>query len=80
MFSVEEVDPDAYQKLRDCVFSSDIIVCDKVPSGAEQNGAKMINPLGGTAHQVDGADRLVCRSVFHCNLVKAASVGTFVSS
>ncbi|CAN0569515.1 unnamed protein product [Ectocarpus sp. 12 AP-2014] len=46
----------AYQKLLDCVFSADVNVCDQVPSGASVRGAKMINPLGGTAHQVDGAD------------------------
>ncbi|CAM9244255.1 unnamed protein product [Ectocarpus sp. 13 AM-2016] len=46
----------SYQKLLDCVFSADVNVCDQVPSGASIRGAKMINPLGGTAHQVDGAD------------------------
>ncbi len=52
------VHPQAYEKLLDCVFSADINVCDKVPSGAGRSGgAKMINPLGGTAHQIDGADR-----------------------
>ena len=49
----------AYEKLLDCAFSADINVCDKVPSGAKKGGAKMINPLGGTAHQIDGADRWV---------------------
>ena len=49
--------PGAYEKLLDCAFSADINVCDKVPSGAAKNGRKMINPLGGTAHQIDGADR-----------------------
>eukprot|EP00752_Nemacystus_decipiens_P009700 g8663.t1 len=48
--------PGAYEKLLDCAFSADINVCDKVPSGAAKDGAKMINPLGGTAHQIDGAD------------------------
>lgn len=52
------VHPEAYEKLLDCVFSADITVCDKVPSGAGRSGgAKLINPLGGTAHQIDGADR-----------------------
>eukprot|EP00904_Undaria_pinnatifida_P000009 jgi/Undpi1/10008/HiC_scaffold_28.g12462.m1 len=52
-----QVDPAAYQKLLDCVFTSDINVCDDVPSGAGRpGGAKLTNPLGGTAHQVDGAD------------------------
>eukprot|EP00903_Cladosiphon_okamuranus_P014557 g13503.t1 len=50
------VDAAAYEKLLDCAFSADINVCDKVPSGARMDGAKMINPLGGTAHQIDGAD------------------------
>ncbi|CAM9447814.1 unnamed protein product, partial [Pylaiella littoralis] len=50
------VEPSAYQKLLDCAFSADINVCDQVPSGAASKGAKMINPLGGTAHQIDGAD------------------------
>ncbi|CAN0515195.1 unnamed protein product, partial [Scytosiphon promiscuus] len=46
-----------YQKLLDCVFSSDINVCENVPSGGGRSGgAKLTNPLGGTAHQVDGAD------------------------
>eukprot|EP00904_Undaria_pinnatifida_P000014 jgi/Undpi1/10012/HiC_scaffold_28.g12466.m1 len=52
-----QVDPAAYQKLLDCVLTSDINVCDDVPSGAGRpGGAKLTNPLGGTAHQVDGAD------------------------
>lgn len=51
---------EAYEKLRDCAFTSDINVCDEVPSGSgSPGGAKLINPLGGTAHQVDGADRWV---------------------
>ena len=50
-----------YQKLLDCVFSSDINVCEDVPSGGgRKGGAKLTNPLGGTAHQVDGADRCEC--------------------
>ena len=56
--------PGAYEKLLDCAFSADINVCDKVPSGAAKDGAKMINPLGGTAHQIDGADRWVLQQ-FH---------------
>lgn len=53
-----QVDPDAYRKLLECVFSSDINVCEKVPSGAGgEGGAKLTNPLGGAPHQVDGADR-----------------------
>ncbi|CAN0536649.1 unnamed protein product, partial [Scytosiphon promiscuus] len=44
-------------KLRECVLKSDINVCDNVPSGAGRSGGdKLTNPLGGTAHQVDGAD------------------------
>ncbi|CAN0233495.1 unnamed protein product, partial [Ectocarpus fasciculatus] len=50
------VDKRSYQKLLDCAFSADVNVCDQVPSGASARGAKLINPLGGTAHQVDGAD------------------------
>ena len=49
-----------YQKLLDCVFSSDINVCEDVPSGGGRDGAKLTNPLGGAAHQVDGADRCEC--------------------
>ena len=49
-----------YQKLLDCVFTSDINVCEDVPSGGGRDGAKLTNPLGGTAHQVDGADRCEC--------------------
>ena len=53
-----QVDPADYQKLLDCVFTSDINVCEEVPSGAAgSGGAKLTNPLGGTAHQVTGADR-----------------------
>eukprot|EP00904_Undaria_pinnatifida_P002853 jgi/Undpi1/12569/HiC_scaffold_6.g02238.m1 len=52
-----QVDPAAYKKLLECVESSDINVCDEVPSGAgKRGGAKLTNPIGGTAHQVDGAD------------------------
>ncbi|CAM9706578.1 unnamed protein product, partial [Laminaria digitata] len=52
-----QVDEAAYKKLLECVFTSDINVCDDVPSGAYgSGGAKLANPLGGTAHQVDGAD------------------------
>nr|AYP65252.1 vanadium-dependent bromine peroxidase [Saccharina japonica] len=51
-----QVDEDAYKKLQECIFTSDINVCDDVPSGAKKNGAKLTNPLGGTAHQVAGAD------------------------
>ncbi|CAM9587810.1 unnamed protein product, partial [Laminaria digitata] len=51
-----QVDEAAYEKLRECVFTSDINVCDDVPSGAGSGGAKLTNPLGGTAHQVTGAD------------------------
>lgn len=58
-FSTFQVDPNAYKKLLDCVFTNDINVCDKVPSGARKNGAPLVNPLGGTAFQVDGADRCV---------------------
>ena len=59
-----QVDPVAYQKLLDCIFTNDINVCDQVPSGAgASGGAKLINPLGGGGHQVDGADRCV-RSTF----------------
>ena len=54
------MDPADYQKLLDCVFTSDINVCEKVPSGASgSGGAKLINPIGGTAHQVTGADRYI---------------------
>ena len=53
-----QVDEAAYEKLLECVFTSDINVCDDVPSGAGRSGGeKLTNPLGGTAHQVDGADR-----------------------
>ena len=53
-----QVDPDAYQALLDCVFSSDINVGEKVPSGGGRaGGAKLTNPLGGTGHLVSGADR-----------------------
>ena len=39
-------------------------MCDDVPSGAGRSGgAKLTNPLGGTAHQVDGADRYICASL-----------------
>eukprot|EP00904_Undaria_pinnatifida_P002850 jgi/Undpi1/12566/HiC_scaffold_6.g02235.m1 len=52
-----QVDEHAYKKLLDCVKSSDINVCDKIPSGAGRpGGAKLTNPLGGAPHQVDGAD------------------------
>nr|CAD37191.1 vanadium-dependent bromoperoxidase 1 [Laminaria digitata] len=52
-----QVDEDAYKKLLECVFTSDINECEKVPSGAgRRGGAKLTNPLGGTAHQVTGAD------------------------
>ena len=55
---VRQVDPAAYKKLLECVESSDINVCDEVPSGAgKKGGAKLTNPIGGTVHQVDGADR-----------------------
>ena len=55
-----QVDPADYRKLLDCVFTSDINVCEEVPSGAAgPGGAKLTNPLGGTAHQVTGADRYV---------------------
>eukprot|EP00752_Nemacystus_decipiens_P009696 g8660.t1 len=50
------VDPAAYEALRACAFSADINVCDDVPSGANSDGAPLVNPLGGTAHQIDGAD------------------------
>lgn len=57
---VAQVDEHAYKKLLDCVKSSDINVCDKIPSGAGRpGGAKLTNPLGGAPHQVDGADRFV---------------------
>lgn len=56
-----QVDPDAYKKLLRCVFSTDINVCEDVPSGAGRKaGAKLTNPIGGTPHQVDGADRYEC--------------------
>ena len=63
------MDEAAYKKLLECVFTSDINVCDNVPSGAgRRGGAKLTNPLGGTAHQVDGADRyeyeFACGSCF----------------
>ena len=52
------MDEAAYKKMLECVFTSDINVCDDVPSGAgRRGGAKLTNPLGGIAHQVDGADR-----------------------
>lgn len=53
-----QVKKKAYRKLLECVRTSDINVCEDVPSGAgRKGGAKLTNPLGGTAHQVDGADR-----------------------
>ena len=53
-----QVDPAAYKKLLECVESSDMNVCDEVPSGGgKRGGAKLTNPIGGTVHQVDGADR-----------------------
>ena len=71
------MDEAAYKKLQECVFTSDINVCDDVPSGAGRScGAKLTNPLGGTAHQVDGADRYI-RVTVPCMTV--ALVG-FVSS
>ena len=64
---VLQVDEAAYEKLRECVFTSDINVCDDVPSGAGgSGGAKLTNPLGGTAHQVDGADRYMHAYVSVC--------------
>ena len=62
------MDPEAYQLLLKCIFSNDINVCDRVPSGAGRpghargkvEGARLVNPLGGGGHQVDGADRCVC--------------------
>ncbi|CAN0418201.1 unnamed protein product, partial [Ascophyllum nodosum] len=51
-----QVDPAAYQLLLDCIESNDINVCDQVPSGVESGGRKLVNPLGGGGHQVDGAD------------------------
>eukprot|EP00904_Undaria_pinnatifida_P002847 jgi/Undpi1/12563/HiC_scaffold_6.g02232.m1 len=52
-----QVDPDAYEKLLDCVFSTDINVCEQVPSGGGgSGGAKLTNPLGGGGHLVSGAD------------------------
>ena len=57
-----QVDPTAYQLLLDCIESNDINVCDQVPSGVESGGRKLVNPLGGGGHQVDGADRYVCAS------------------
>ena len=57
-----QVDPAAYQLLLDCIESNDINVCDQVPSGVESGGRKLVNPLGGGGHQVDGADRYVCAS------------------
>ncbi|CAM9646416.1 unnamed protein product, partial [Ascophyllum nodosum] len=54
--NVGRVDPEAYQLLLDCIESNDINVCDQVPSGADSNGRKLVNPLGGGGHQVDGAD------------------------
>eukprot|EP00752_Nemacystus_decipiens_P009703 g8666.t1 len=50
------VAPGAYEALLKCAFSADINVCDNVPSGANSDGAPLVNPLGGTAHQIDGAD------------------------
>ena len=54
-----QVDPEAYQLLLDCIESNDINVCDQVPSGVESGGRKLVDPLGGGGHQVDGADRYV---------------------
>ena len=64
---LSQVDADDYQKLLDCVFTSDINVCDKVPSGAAGGGgAKLVNPIGGTAHQTTGADRYRAIRVHVC--------------
>ena len=54
-----QVDPAAYQLLLDCIESNDINVCEQVPSGVESEGRKLVDPLGGGGHQVDGADRYV---------------------
>ncbi|CAM9233764.1 unnamed protein product, partial [Laminaria digitata] len=52
-----QVKKKAYKKLLKCVRSNDLNDCEDVPSGAgKKGGAKLINPLGGGAHQVDGAD------------------------
>lgn len=71
------MDEAAYEKLRECVFTSDINVCDDVPSGAGRaGGAKLTDPLGGTAHQVDGADRYIRVCGSHCNLTVMQSFPT----
>ena len=62
IFKMLQVDPAAYQLLLDCIESNDINVCDQVPLGVESGGRKLINPLGGGGHQVDGADRCACPS------------------
>ena len=59
IFKMLQVDPAAYQLLLDCIESNDINVCDQVPLGVESGGRKLVNPLGGGGHQVDGADRCV---------------------
>lgn len=56
------MDTTAYQQLLDCISTNDINVCEQVPSGL---GAKLVNPLGGGGHQVDGADRCVHASSYN---------------
>lgn len=64
LVATPQVVPAAYKLLLECVESGDINVCDKVPSGAKTGGAKMINPVGATGHQVTGADRFVWFVIF----------------
>lgn len=52
-----QVIPSAYKALLKCVESGDINVCEEVPSGIETGASKLINPIGATGHQVEGADR-----------------------
>ena len=57
-YVLSQVSKPAYASLLKCVRTTDINDCDDVPSGGPWGvGAKLTNPLGGVAHQVDGADR-----------------------
>ena len=57
-YVLSQVSKSAYASLLKCVRTTDINDCDDVPSGGPWGvGAKLTNPLGGVAHQVDGADR-----------------------
>lgn len=48
-----EVDPGAYRQLLDALESGDLSAIDAVPQGV---GGSLLNPLGGLAFTIDGAD------------------------